>query len=211
MASQVSARTRIAVAIAAGAVAAGAATALTPWQVAALTGWDVTAAVFLIWVWSSIWRLDGEQTADVATRVDDSRSAADLILIAACVASLTGVGFALLKASDTSGTARGLIAGVAVVSVVLSWASVHTVFTLRYARIFHIEGGGIDFTEPGHVPDYRDFAYVAFTIGMTFQVSDTDLTSFSIRRTVLRHALLAYLFGIVIVAITINMVAGLFS
>ena len=211
MASQVSARTRIAVAIAAGAVAAGAATALTPWQVAALTGWDVTAAVFLIWVWSSIWRLDGEQTADVATRVDDSRSAADLILIAACVASLTGVGFALLKASDTSGTARGLIAGVAVVSVVLSWASVHTVFTLRYARIFHVEGGGIDFTEPGHVPDYRDFAYVAFTIGMTFQVSDTDLTSFSIRRTALRHALLAYLFGIVIVAITINMVAGLFS
>ena len=211
MASEVSARTRIAVAVAVGAVAAGVATALTPWQVAALTGWDVTAAVFLIWVWSSIWGLDGEQTADVATRVDDSRSATDLILIAACVASLTGVGFALLKASDTSGTARGLIAGVAVVSVVLSWASVHTVFTLRYARIFHVEGGGIDFTEPGHVPDYRDFAYVAFTIGMTFQVSDTDLTSFSIRRTALRHALLAYLFGIVIVAITINMVAGLFS
>ena len=211
MASEVSARTRIAVAVAVGAVAAGVATALTPWQVAALTGWDVTAAVFLIWVWSSIWGLDGEQTADVATRVDDSRSAADLILIAACVASLTGVGFALLKASDTSGTARGLIAGVAVMSVVLSWASVHTVFTLRYARIFHVEGGGIDFTEPGHVPDYRDFAYVAFTIGMTFQVSDTDLTSFSIRRTALRHALLAYLFGIVIVAITINMVASLFS
>ena len=211
MASEVSARTRIAVAVAVGAVAAGVATALTPWQVAALTGWDVTAAVFLLWVWSSIWGLDGAQTADVATRVDDSRSAADLILIAACVASLTGVGFALLKASDTSGTARGLIAGVAVVSVVLSWASVHTVFTLRYARIFHVEGGGIDFTEPGHVPDYRDFAYVAFTIGMTFQVSDTDLTSFSIRRTALRHALLAYLFGIVIVAITINMVAGLFS
>ena len=211
MASEVSARTRIAVAVAVGAVAAGVATALTPWQVAALTGWDVTAAVFLLWVWSSIWGLDGEQTADVATRADDSRSAADLILIAACVASLTGVGFALLKASDTSGTARGLIAGVAVMSVVLSWASVHTVFTLRYARIFHVEGGGIDFTEPGHVPDYRDFAYVAFTIGMTFQVSDTDLTSFSIRRTALRHALLAYLFGIVIVAITINMVAGLFS
>jgi uncharacterized membrane protein len=211
MASEVSARTRIAVAVVAGAAAAGVATALTPWQVAALTGWDVTAAVFLVWVWSSIWGLDGEQTADVATRVDDSRSAADLILIAACVASLTGVGFALLKASDTRGTARGLIAGVAVVSVVLSWASVHTVFTLRYARIFHVEGGGIDFTEPGHVPDYRDFAYVAFTIGMTFQVSDTDLTSFSMRRTALRHALLAYLFGIVIVAITINMVAGLFS
>jgi uncharacterized membrane protein len=211
MRAEVSARKRVAVAIAAGVVAAGVAIALTPWQVAALTGWDVTAAVFLVWVWSNIWGLDGDQTARVATRVDDSRSAADLILIAACVASLTGVGFALLKASDTSGVARGLIAGIAVLSVVLSWAAVHTIFTLRYARLFHVEGGGIDFTEGDRVPDYRDFAYVSFTIGMTFQVSDTDLTSFSMRRTALRHALLAYLFGIVIVAITINMVAGLFS
>jgi uncharacterized membrane protein len=211
MRAEVSARKRVAVAIAAGVVAAGVAIAITPWQVAALTGWDVTAAVFLVWVWSNIWGLDGDQTARVATRVDDSRSAADLILIAACVASLTGVGFALLKASDTSGVARGLIAGIAVLSVVLSWAAVHTIFTLRYARLFHVEGGGIDFTEGDRVPDYRDFAYVSFTIGMTFQVSDTDLTSFSMRRTALRHALLAYLFGIVIVAITINMVAGLFS
>jgi uncharacterized membrane protein len=211
MRAEVSARKRVAVAIAAGVVAAGVAIALTPWQVAALTGWDVTAAVFLAWVWSNIWGLDGDQTARVATRVDDSRSAADLILIAACVASLTGVGFALLKASDSSGVARGLIAGIAVLSVVLSWAAVHTIFTLRYARLFHVEGGGIDFTEGDRVPDYRDFAYVSFTIGMTFQVSDTDLTSFSMRRTALRHALLAYLFGIVIVAITINMVAGLFS
>ncbi len=90
-----------------------------------------------------------------------------------------------------------------------SWAAVHTVFTLRYASLYHLEGGGIDFTEGDRLPDYRDFAYVAFTIGMTFQVSDTDLTSFTIRRTALRHALLAYLFGIVIVAITINVVAGL--
>jgi uncharacterized membrane protein len=211
MRSEVSARTRVAIAIASGAVAGGVAAILTPWQVAALTGWDVAAAVFLVWVWWSIWGMDGEQTARVATREDDSRSAADLILIAACVASLAGVGLALLKASDASGAARGLIAGVAVLSVVLSWAAVHTVFTLRYARIFHAEGGGIDFTEPGHVPDYRDFAYVAFTIGMTFQVSDTDLTSFTMRRTALRHSLLAYLFGIVVVAITINMVAGLFD
>jgi uncharacterized membrane protein len=82
------------------------------------------------------------------------------------------------------------------------------VFTLRYARTYYAEGGGIDFNGD-RPPDYRDFGYVAFTIGMTYQVSDTDLTSNSLRRTALRHALLSYLFGIVVVAITINVVAGL--
>jgi uncharacterized membrane protein len=78
--------------------------------------------------------------------------------------------------------------------VVLSWASVHTVFKLRYARPYYSGGGGIDF----HVderPDFGDFAYVALTIGMTFQVSDTDLTAKPIRMAALRHALLSYLFG----------------
>jgi uncharacterized membrane protein len=86
---------------------------------------------------------------------------------------------------------------------------VQTVFALRYARLYHRAGSGIDFREKGRLPDYHDFAYVAFTIGMTYQVSDTDLTSFTMRRTALRQSLLSYLFGIVIFAITINLIAGL--
>ncbi len=208
MRSLVSARKRVIVAFTTGVLATAVAGALTPWQVAGLAGWDVAAIVFLVWVWSSIWGLDGQSTADVST-AGDSRSTADLVLIAACVASLVGVGFALSKAGNEHGAARALIASIAVLTVALSWAAVHTVFTLRYASLYHREGGGIDFTEGDRLPDYRDFAYVAFTIGMTFQVSDTDLTSFAIRRTALRHALLAYLFGIVIVAITINVVASM--
>ncbi len=118
--------------------------------------------------------------------------------------------FALLKAAAEIGPPHAIITGVAVVSVVLSWAAVHTVFTLRYARLYYSGGGGIDF----HVderPDFGDFAYVALTIGMTFQVSDTDLTGKRIRMTALRHALLSYLFGVVIVAMTINVVAGLLA
>jgi uncharacterized membrane protein len=81
---------------------------------------------------------------------------------------------------------------------------------LRYARLYYRSGqiGGIDFNEEGP-PDYLDFAYVAFTIGLTFQVSDTNLSSKQIRRLALRHALLSYLFGAVIIGLTINVVATL--
>ncbi len=96
-------------------------------------------------------------------------------------------------------------------SVVLSWATVHTVFTLRYTRSHYQEPeGGVDFNE-SDPPAYLDFAYLAFTIGMTFQVSDTDLTTKSIRRIALGHALMSYLFGAVIVALAINIVASLLS
>jgi len=81
--------------------------------------------------------------------------------------------------------------------------------TPRGTPVYYIdEDGGIDFNEPDP-PTYLDFAYLAFTIGMTFQVSDTDLTHKVIRATALRHALLSYLFGAIIVATTINLVAGL--
>jgi uncharacterized membrane protein len=89
-------------------------------------------------------------------------------------------------------------------------ACVHAVFTLRYARLYYSGGGGIAYHN-NEAPDYGDFAYVALTIGMTFQVSDTDLTSRQIRRSAIRHALLSYLFGVVIVAMVINVVASLLT
>ena len=95
-------------------------------------------------------------------------------------------------------------------SVVLSWATVNTVFTLRYASLYYLEGGGINFNDDRQ-PDYGDFAYVALTIGMTYQVSDTALAARSIRMTALRHALLSFVFVTSVVAMTINVVAGLFT
>ena len=96
-------------------------------------------------------------------------------------------------------------------SVALAWASVHTVFTTRYARIYYTgPDEGVDFNEDDP-PCYSDFAYVAFTIGMTFQVSDTDLKTKEIRATALKHGLLSYLFGAVIIAAMINLVVSLGS
>jgi uncharacterized membrane protein len=87
---------------------------------------------------------------------------------------------------------------------------VNTVFVLRYAHLYYGVGavGGLDV--PGaEAPDYRDFAYLSFTVGMTFQVSDTALTDRTMRMTVLRHALLSYVFSIATIAFTINVIAGL--
>ncbi|HEV3134568.1 MAG TPA: DUF1345 domain-containing protein [Acidimicrobiia bacterium] len=186
-----------------------------PWQLSTLIGWDVAAALFVAWVWTSAGRFDPEETQRFATREDDSRLSAQLLLVSASVVSLVGVGFDLLKASQ-AGTASGHFTLIlaAVATVVLSWASVHTVYALRYAHEFYARPpvGGIDFKSgQDYRPDYRDFAYVAFVVGMTFQVSDTDITHRMVRRTVLAHSLLAYLFGAVILAVTINIVAAIFQ
>ncbi len=204
------ARTRALVALGTGLAAFAVATALGPWQVAVMVGWSTTSAVVVIWTLATVLPLDAVTTAALATREDDSRTLADVLLTSAAVGSLVSMGFALVKASQTRGGAEAAMTALAIVSVVLSWAMVHTVFTLRYAHLYFLEARGIDFGECG-APDYHDFAYVAFTIGMTFQVSDTDLTSKAIRRTALRHALLSYLFGAVIIALAINAVAGLIN
>jgi uncharacterized membrane protein len=207
----VDARSRLALCIAVGAVASVPAAFLTQWQIAVLVGWDTTALIFVVLVWLSTRHKDSATTRVEATKEDDSRVAADAVLLGASLASLVGVGFALMDAASSQGTTHTVIATVAVLSVMLSWASVHAVFTLRYARIFYTDNGGIDFHAGHYLPTYGDFLYVALTIGMTFQVSDTDLTSMAIRRIAIRHALLSYLFGVVVVAITINVVASLLT
>jgi uncharacterized membrane protein len=205
-----SAIARLTLCVGAG-IALGIAGAFTaPWQVALLLAWDAVAAAFCIWMWIALHDADAEATKRHATADDDSRPVADLILIAASLASLPGVGFALVKASSQSGAAQAITTLVAVLTVALSWLAVHTVFTIRYAHEYSLDGGGIDFNADRD-PDYGDFAYVAFTVGMTYQVSDTNITSNRIRMTALRHALLSYVFGIAVIATTINVVASLLS
>jgi uncharacterized membrane protein len=202
-------RTRVATAALVGLAAGVAVSWFVPWQLTVLVFWDVTAAVLLVWVWASVAGLDADATAKVATRQDDSRRETRLLLLFAAVASLVGVGLAVFKAKSTDGVLDLMLTGTGVATVMLSWALVHTLFALRYAHLYYSDHpGGIDF-KTDVAPDYRDFAYVAFTVGMTFQVSDTDIQSRPIRRTVLRQALLSYLFGTVIIALAINVLAGL--
>jgi uncharacterized membrane protein len=176
----------------------------------ALIGWDVAAGIYLSVAWQTLRPLDAAQTARLAVREDPNRPLRDALLLSACLASLLAIGGVLATSRSGHGWAEQGRIGLGVVSVLLSWAVVHTVFTARYARLYYTGiDGGIDFNQ-GHCPPcYSDFAYVAFTVGMTFQVSDTNLTSNEMRSTVLRHSVLSYLFGAVIIAATVNLVAGL--
>ena len=174
-----------------------------------LLGWDTVAAAYTAWLVFVLVHRDAEQTARRATSTDPDRVATDVILLAAAVGSLVAVGAVLLRAGRDDGGGELARVGLGVASVVLSWALVHTLYTLRYAALYYGEpAGGIDFgsREP---PTYRDFAYLSFTVGKTFQVSDTAVRSAAVRAAVLRHALLSYLFGTGILATTINLVASL--
>jgi uncharacterized membrane protein len=202
---------RLAVSVIVGAVAAVLTLVLGNWRYAPSIGWDASAIVFCGWIWQAIWPLSAEQTAADATAEDPSRPIADVLVLSACVASLGALGLVLVESHHAAGLTRIMLAALAVASVAISWFSVHTIFALRYARLYYVHpAGGIDFNQP-EPPNYRDFAYVAMTLGMTFQVSDTNLQSSVIRGTALRHALLSYLFGAVILAAAVNLIAGLGS
>jgi uncharacterized membrane protein len=194
--------------------AAGAATSFAlPWQAVELVAWDVACLTFLVATWSVIGPKTAAGTRAHAVSEDPSAPLGDLVICSAAIACIVGAGFALGRASSYAGVAKVGFIALAVVSVLVSWGAVHTVFALRYARLFYgnsPNGSGIAFNEDDP-PDYRDFAYLALTIGMTFQVSDTNLGTKPIRRTALRHALISWLFGVVLVGLTINVLASVLS
>jgi uncharacterized membrane protein len=184
---------------------------------AILIGWDSAALVYALSVLAVVLRFDSETTRTHALRENPGRGAVDLLLLVTSVASVGAVAVLIFQANHATGAAkiRDILMGLS--TVVVSWVVVHTLFMLRYARQYydHTEGG-IDFNNRGNHdnrsgPSYIDFAYLAFTIGMCFQVSDTAISSREIRATVLRHALLAYMFGTVILTTAINTVVTLSS
>ena len=176
----------------------------------ALVGWIATAGVYVVWTRLLLGGLDADQTREYVTREDPTRWVADAVIVSASVASLAGVGY-VVAAGSRYGAGALEAALVGILTVGASWFAVHTLFTVHYARLYYTgEPGGINFHDP-EPPRFRDFAYVAFTVGMTFQVSDTEIGLTSIRATVLRHAMLSYLLGAVVLAVTINLIAGLGS
>jgi uncharacterized membrane protein len=182
---------------------------LASWKYAPMTGWDGAALVFSGWIWLVSAPMNAGRTQAHVTREDPGRAATDLIVVSAAVVSLAAVAFVLIQASSAQGRQQDVLAGLGVASVAVSWFTVHTLFTLHYARLYYLgTAGGVNFHQQTP-PRFLDFAYLAFTIGMTFQVSDTDIETPAIRATALRHALLSYLFGAVILATTINLIAGL--
>lgn len=176
---------------------------------APLGGWDIAMAVYIVWVFCTIWRMDSTKTKTHAVREDPGRAITDVLLLIASVASLVAVLALLLHASRAAGGQKVIDIALGLGSIVVSWVLVHTTYALNYARLFYRKAGGaVDFNEKA-LPQYSDFLYLSFTLGMTYQVSDTNLMTKQIRATALKHALLSFLFGTVIIATTINTLASL--
>ena len=168
-----------------------------------VVGWLVASCVYLAWTWLAIGRMDAATTKQRATREDPTVGASHLILLLASVASLAGVALLLIASNHGQDRVAALLG---VLSVAASWVTIHTVYTLGYAAEYYSgEEGGIDFNQQ-EPPRYADFAYVGFTLGMTYQVSDTTISDSAIRGMVLRQSLISYLLGAIVIATAVNLV-----
>jgi uncharacterized membrane protein len=200
--------THIGIAAGTGIAAAALVGVTAGWKFSISAGWIATATVYLIWVWASIVKMSAAAIEVIVQQRHPARRPADLIILIASVASLGGVAN-LLIAGSAKGPDATVAAAVGFLSVIASWLVVHAVYTVRYAILYYSEPvGGIDFNDEAK-PTFADFAYVAFTVAVTYGVTDTPLRKRPIRVAVLQHAMVSYLFGTVILAVTVQVIGSL--
>lgn len=174
--------------------------------------WDVFALSFTVTCWIVFFTRNTDDIRQYARTDDGSRTFVFIFILLASFASMVMV--LLLVLSDETDAA--LYIPVAIAGILLSWAMVHTMFAMHYAHMYYDDdeednskhAEGLEFPQEDR-PDYIDFAYFSFVIGMTFQVSDVEISSRMIRRTALLHGLLAFILNTFVVALTINLIAGL--
>jgi len=171
-----------------------------------LSGITGTATLFVLAGWLTLWPMDSDSTVRHAGRENFRPVVDELVVVCAALGGLVGVVLLLLLGSSGNGRAA---AAIAVGAVAMSWAGLHLMYAARYAYLYYAgTTGGIDFNSDDP-PAYRDFFYFSYNLGMTYQVSDTGVSSTTIRSVALRHCLLSYAFGTVILATTINLVTGI--
>ena len=198
---------------------AGLATAALPlplvWQFRGLLGWSVGVAVYLALAWWLCERFDAKRTRERAQAQDEPSVVLFLLMLLAsmaCVAAIVvhdAAGQGLVRAPSAR-----LHVAVSVVALIASWLFIQTIFAFRYAHRYYQEekrnepdGPGLLF--PGGLdPDYFDFLYYAHVVGMTSQVSDVQVTSREMRRLTLVHSVLSFGFNMLVLALSINVVAG---
>ena len=180
--------------------------ALASVEVGVLAAIAATAAAFVLTGWWALWPMDADSTSSHARRDEFEPRLEEVLVVAWALAGLIMVALLLFVGRSDE---RTLLAVLALAGVAMSWAGLHLMYTARYAYLYYSDGpGGIDF-HSDEAPAYRDFLYFSYNLGMTYQVSDNDVSTSTIRAIVLRHCLLSYAFGTVILATTINLVASI--
>ena len=173
-----------------------------------LIGWDLGLTLYLVLTFDMMTRADLSHIRSRAAMQDEGALALLLLPVAAAVASLAAI-FAELVATRGSDW-RGLHVALTIVTITLSWTFIQTIFALHYAHDYYGSGQrakGLQF--PGaDKPDYWDFAYFSFVVGMTFQVSDVVVTNRAIRRLVVAHGILSFAYNTAILALTVNVASS---
>jgi len=207
------ARTRSVIALVIGVAAFFMFRPLSSQPTAIIAAWDSFSLSLLALIWFSILTSGIDHMRYRARTEDLSRSVIFIFTIAAACSSIFAVIFLLSSARNTAHI--GLHATLSVLAILSSWCLVHTMFAMRYAHFFYDEGanpdtqaGGLEFPSDDS-PDYLDFAYFSFVIGMTCQVSDVQIASKRLRTLALIHGILSFAFNTIILALTINTVSGL--
>jgi uncharacterized membrane protein len=196
------AATRLAIAVVAGAVLGVVVGVLTTPLLGVLGGIAATEAIFVAAGWITLWPMDASETKKNTRREDFRPLIDEIVVVVVALCGLVGVVVLLLLGNSAAAAATALA------GVFMAWAALHLMYAARYAHLYYLDSpGGIDFNADGQ-PTYRDFLYFSYNLGMTYQVSDTAVSSSAIRAVVLRHALLSYVFGTGILATTINLVVG---
>lgn len=179
-----------------------------------IAAWDAFSLTALGLAWVVISGAEVSHIRRIVAREDPGRRLSFALVLIMASSSLLAVLYLLLSVHVTSAAMRYLHVGLAIADVVISWLLVHTVFTLRYAHLYYYVGtgraeGGLEFPGGEAEPDYLDFAYFAFVIGMTAQTADVSISSQQLRRLALLHGLLAFGFNTVVVALAISGLAGI--
>jgi uncharacterized membrane protein len=170
-----------------------------------LAGIAGAATVFVVSGWLDLWPMDADDTRQDACRENFRPAVEEAVAVALASIGLVGIVVLLVRGTSHDDNAA---AAIALAGVFMSWAGLHLMYAARYAYLYYDgAGGGIDFNSKAE-PAYRDFFYFSYNLGMTYQVSDTGVSSTTIRAVALRHCLLSYVFGTVILATTINLVLG---
>ena len=186
--------------------------ALTDWRpvMRGLVGWDIGVGLYVMLALEMMTRADVHQIRRRAAGQDEGAIVILVLTVAAALASLLAI-VALLGTSATGAAPRRPVELIlATITIVLSWAFIHTIFALHYAHEFYDESGvrGLAFPGGAEEPDYWDFVYFALVIGMTSQVSDVGITTKEIRRTVAAHGVVSFFFNAALLALTVNIAAS---
>ncbi|PZP48339.1 MAG: DUF1345 domain-containing protein [Pseudopedobacter saltans] len=181
-----------------------------------ILGYSAFGIVLLGFYWVSFYRSPISHIQKEAQKEDSGRTVISFLILISILGSILAI-LLIIVSKNANPQTKLLHIGSSILGVSIAWFLLHTIYTVKYAHIYYgnskfEKGCGLSFPEgDDYMPDFKDFLYFSFVLGMTFQVSDVSITTKKMRHVALWHSLISFIFNVVIIAVTINLIAGLGS